>query len=127
MANIHYSRQREMILEILKNRFDHPTADQIYFLLREKLPKVSLGTVYRNLIFLEQEEQVQKIKLDGPDRYDGNVSVHYHFKCTKCQCIIDVPIPVFEKIEDVAIKLTDLNIQGHSIMFYGFCKNCIKY
>ena len=52
MQEKRYSRQRETIYENLKNRYDHPTAMELYMSVRDELPNLSLGTLYRNLSVL---------------------------------------------------------------------------
>ena len=80
-----YSRQRECIRDFLIHRIDHPTAETIYMNVRETFPKISLGTVYRNLSLLSELGEIQKISTGiGPDRFDGNTAPHYHFICQKC-------------------------------------------
>ena len=72
-----YSRQRESIKNFLMTRTDHPTAETIYENLRKEFPKISLGTVYRNLSLLTDIGENQTISTGvGPDRFDGNVSPH---------------------------------------------------
>ena len=82
-----YSRQREMITEIIKGRKDHPTADMIYVSCRNIDPCVSLGTVYRNLKLLTDEGEI--ITLETQDKrlhYDGDTSRHSHFICSFRVC-----------------------------------------
>ena len=77
-----YSRQRELIIGIIKGRKDHPTADMIYNTARELEPNISLGTVYRNLKLLADEGVI--ITLETEDKrlhYDGDISRHSHFIC----------------------------------------------
>lgn len=92
MTNRKHSQQRDAILAYLKASRDHPTADMIYTAIRREYPNISLGTVYRNLVQLEEMGEIQKITMrDQPDRYDGNVTSHYHFICRECGRIYDLP------------------------------------
>ena len=77
------SRQREAIQQCLMGRRDHPTAETVYLSIKDEFPNISLGTVYRNLSLLSDLGEVQKITVSGgPDRFDADVSQHYHFLCT---------------------------------------------
>ena len=77
-----YSKQRELIINSLKNRTDHPTADMLYIDLKKEMPNLGIATVYRNLVELCEEGVIIKIKSkNGPDRYDGNTMPHVHFEC----------------------------------------------
>ena len=85
------SLQREMIKQNLLSRYDHPTADMVYQSIREELPNISLGTVYRNLRFLVDQGDALSLKLgDGREHFDGHVEPHYHFICTKCGDVEDI-------------------------------------
>ena len=71
MKDLKYSRQREAILDNLKSRVDHPTADMLFQSLRKDDPKISLGTVYRNLGLLAELGRINKISAqNGIERYD---------------------------------------------------------
>jgi len=124
---IKYSRQREAIKEMLCSRYDHPTAEQLYSDLKPHYPKLSLGTVYRNLALLVNLGDAVKISTNAEsERYDGNVHNHYHMACTKCGCVTDVKLPVNDALESMAAEATDADIKTHSLIFYGICKNCKK-
>ena len=117
-----YSRQRELISEIIKNRKDHPTADMIYTSCREVEPNISLGTVYRNLKQLTDDNAI--ITLETVDKrlhYDGDVSRHSHFICENCGKIIDLfkPSKAPEELNEIGVKLT-----GEKCIYYGLCNEC---
>ncbi|MBE7083200.1 MAG: transcriptional repressor [Clostridiales bacterium] len=117
-----YSRQRELITEIIKGRSDHPTADMIYSSAREFEPNISLGTVYRNLKLLTDEREI--ITLETEDKrlhYDGDTSRHSHFICSKCGKIIDLfkPTKTPDEIEELGLKVI-----GEKCVYYGQCMDC---
>ncbi len=122
-----HSRQRDAILAMLRSRYDHPTAEQLYTDLKADFPKLSLGTVYRNLSLLESLGEVIKISADGTcDRFDGNVGEHYHFACECCGSVDDVPIPVDFEIDKIAHDAIGAKIKRHSTIFFGICRKCLK-
>ncbi len=84
-----YSRQREAILHNLQNRTDHPSAEAVYQSLRQTLPSISLGTVYRNLNALSGDGLVLRFSVGGKEHFDGNAAPHLHFICTRCGRIDD--------------------------------------
>lgn len=124
MAALKRSRQRECIKEFLKSRHDHPTADMIYTHVREEFPQISLGTVYRNLALLSEIGEIRKISCNGPDRFDANITSHYHFTCSRCGNVEDVYL---EELPDFA-SLYPENFQGIiekvSLDFTGICSAC---
>lgn len=120
------SLQRETIWNFLKDRKDHPTADVIYAHVRESLPHISLGTVYRNLTLLEEMGYVATIDVgDGVAHFDPNSKPHSHFSCTVCGSVMDVPAveidPLWENTSVVPGK-----VQGISILFSGCCNHCLS-
>ena len=118
------SLQREMIKQNLLSRYDHPTADMVYQSIREELPNISLGTVYRNLRFLVDQGDALSLKLgDGREHFDGHVEPHYHFICTKCGDVEDIFMDELNICEEAA-KHCSGEIKGHSTYFYGLCKSC---
>jgi len=118
-----FSHQREIILEILKEARDHPTADIVLNRARKKIPNISFGTVYRNLNQLEESNLITSYNFDGAHHYDGNLSPHHHFYCNKCSTIIDLPIddPI---ISHDLIQKFDLSVEGIELSVYGHCSNC---
>ena len=80
------SRQRDAIVAFLKTRKDHPTADTVYKEIRNSIPNISLGTVYRNLSLLSERGEIMRLVCDGKvDRFDADVSPHCHFICKSCK------------------------------------------
>ncbi len=119
-----YSRQREALLKELYSRCDHPTADAIYLSLREKIPNISLGTVYRNLSRLADSGKIQQLFVDGPDHFDGDIKEHSHFFCKKCATVFDVTIPTAVELEDLIKEEIADSVDKQVIQFYGVCKKC---
>lgn len=122
-----FSRQRECILDDLRNRCDHPTADMVYESVRVEQPNISLGTIYRNLSFLVENGQILKISTGGgPDRFDGCVSPHNHFVCRACGSVIDMDYAPEEDILKKASNQFDGAIEGYNLQFFGKCGNCLS-
>ena len=123
---MNYSRQRESIKEYLMSTKEHPTAEVIYQNVREEFPKISLGTVYRNLTLLVELGEVKKISTgDGTEHYDGDTSAHSHYYCGCCHRIMDVEItPSVDQI--LAVSSTGLGtVEQASLLFTGVCKDCM--
>lgn len=120
-----YSRQRELIKDFLMGRCDHPTADTVYINVRQQLPSISLGTVYRNLTLLADTGEIQRLRLgDGTDHFDADTSPHYHFICSECGCVQDLQMDSIDAILDIARKRFNGQIAGHMTYFYGICGRC---
>lgn len=126
MTGTKYSKSREAIVRFLMTRKDHPTAEVIYKNVKEECPKISLGTVYRNLALLTELGQIQRISCgDGQEHYDGNAGEHPHFVCSKCQKVIDLEMDNLEFLNTLAGKNFRGQIETHKLVFYGKCEECI--
>lgn len=84
------TKQRQIILAAVQSRCDHPNAEQIFRQVRETDPKISLGTVYRNLAILAEEGKILDIRLAGADRFDLTTMPHDHFYCEVCGSVSDI-------------------------------------
>jgi Fur family transcriptional regulator, peroxide stress response regulator len=118
---------RRVVLEVVRGTESHPTAEAVHRLVRRRLPRVSLGTVYRNLRLLVSEGLVQE--LPGPHaRFDGNTSEHHHFTCLGCGRIVDVDGPLTEPHSRVLCRRVaaqgGFSVTHHRIEFYGRCAGC---
>jgi len=118
---------RQVVLEVVRATDAHPTAEGVHGMVRRRLPRVSLGTVYRNLRTLVAAGLVKE--LPGPHaRFDGNVSEHHHFTCTACGRIVDVAGALAETsaraLSARIASLTGLGITHQRIEFYGRCAKC---
>jgi len=119
------TKQREAILELLRNTRSHPTADQIYDDVRVDIPNISKGTVYRNLQVLENDGAITVIGINGArSRYEVKQKGHYHFRCEKCGCVIDLEESADKKIDKKIATRTGFTVSHHQTEFYGLCKNC---
>ena len=119
------TKQRKIILEELCKVTSHPTADEIYDLVRKKLPKISLGTVYRNLEVLSNDGRIQTIRAPGDQkRFDGDITHHHHAVCVRCGCVGDVFNAQNKPVDDTHI-VTTFKILGHTTFFYGICAKCL--
>jgi len=119
--------QRRVILEELRRANDHPGADEIYQRVRKRLPRVSLGTVYRNLDILCELGEVQRLELSSAmKRYDGIPKKHYHIRCICCERVDDAPIAPLNALEDDLYGTTVFEIIGHNLEFTGLCPQCSK-
>lgn len=122
-----YSRQRESIKLYLDLHRTHPTAETVYLDIKKEYPNISLGTVYRNLNLLADTGEILRISSgNGPDRYDGNASPHYHFVCSECGKVLDIEVDTQIQLNADAAKQFGGSITGHVIHFFGLCPECLQ-
>ncbi len=119
------TRQRTVVLEELKKVSCHPTAAELYEFARARMPKISLGTVYRNLELLAQNGVIQKLQISGAeDRFDGNPERHYHVRCVRCGRVDDVHGVPGDLVRADFRTLSGYDIIGHRLEFDGICPAC---
>ena len=122
-----YSSQRDTVLKIVKAAHDHPTADIIYSRVRAELPKISLGTVYRNLaMFLEEGQIISVGTVDGQERYDARTDFHAHLVCRRCRCVTDIePTDEVKTVCEALVRSSGCKPDGISLSYTGLCRNCL--
>jgi Fur family ferric uptake transcriptional regulator len=104
---------------------DHPTAAWVHEQARLELPRIGLGTVYRNLARLAAEGLIREIRGGpGPARFDGNTGRHYHIRCLGCGRVNDLPISVTKHLEEEAAQAMNFLVLGHEVEVHGLCPRC---
>ena len=122
-----YSRQREEVFRILKSTTSHPTAEWVYFQAKRKIPKLSLGTVYRNLNHQYQKGAIRKLCFGTPfEHFDGNTSPHQHFLCKRCGKIYDLFLDLENELVAKARRLKKFKVEKVEVEFQGLCLDCKK-
>ena len=124
MSQTRMTKQRAVILEVLRSVVTHPTADEIYGMVRKKLPRISLGTVYRNLELLTSSGEISRLDRAGAQkRFDGNRMPHQHVRCQVCGKVGDVFTPTDMPAVESA-NAPGFFIQHVEVEFVGVCAAC---
>ena len=118
------TKQRQLILDAVRARCDHPSADQIYLDVRAIDDRISRGTVYRNLNILVRQGEILQVKLPHMDRFECQAEKHYHLLCQGCGAVCDVPLPYHVELDEQATIKTGYTIERHRAVFEGLCPNC---
>lgn len=126
-AGLRLTGPRRVVLEVVRGTESHPTAEAVHRMVRRRLPRVSLGTVYRNLRLLVAEGLVKELP-GAYARFDGNTSEHHHFTCLLCGCIVDVDGLITEPHARALCARVAAQggfaVMHHRIEFYGRCAAC---
>lgn len=122
-----YSRQRERIYRAVNESALHPTANMVYESLKGEMPKLSLGTVYRNLNQLADAGRLKKIPLaDGGCRFDKTTHAHSHIVCERCGCVADVSLPPLNALSDTILSETGYQLRSCDVALSGLCAGCLQ-
>lgn len=124
MRQIRNTRQRQLVLESVRARMDHPSADEIYLDVHRRDARVSRGTVYRNLNILAESGEITHVETPSADRYDLRAEPHYHLYCVSCGAVTDAPLPYRREDDRRVAEETGFHIRGHQTIFEGLCPAC---
>ena len=118
------TRQRRLIREVVSSTDSHPTAQWVYEAVRRSIPRISLGTVYRNLQVLVSEGRLRSWTRGGRTRYDAELAPHDHFHCERCGLLLDLP-----RSSETSSSERRLRAGGHLVAervleFHGLCRRC---
>jgi Fe2+ or Zn2+ uptake regulation protein len=118
------TRQRQLVYEAVASTDAHPSAEWVYERVRRQMPRVSLGTVYRNLQLLVAEGRLKAWTRGRATRYDADVLPHDHFVCRACGLLLDI-----ERAPEAISSEKRLRAGGHQIdnrilEFIGVCRDC---
>ncbi|MDH3777087.1 MAG: transcriptional repressor [Desulfobulbaceae bacterium] len=125
-SNMRLTSQRQVIFEELIKVKSHPTANEVYDMVRKRLPRIGLGTVYRNLNLLAELGIIRRLEVGGEQKlFDGDISPHYHIRCIKCNRVDDIFIKMDRGLEKSAASCCDYKILDHHVQFSGICSKCL--
>ena len=130
MTGVRDTHQRRMTLEVLRSTKCHPTASELFGMLRQRLPRISLATVYRNLELLTRLGAIQKLDAGGGEaRFDADLHPHQHVRCADCGRVADVSLPR-EQASNLGLDLSQLSeVSGYAVLGWrldliGRCPDC---
>ena len=123
-SGLRLTPQRQHVHEVLREKMDHPTADQVFMRTKSKMPEISMATVYNCLSALVQCGMVRQVTLDrGATRYCPNMQDHSHFYCDECGSVFDILQTI--SIEDADIKLPrGFLLKLIETNLHGLCPDC---
>jgi len=124
---IRLTENRRAILEELRARHSHPTAEEVHRRVRARLPRISLATVYRSLDYLERHGLVDTVRdTEGRRRYDAAGDEHCHIQCEVCGRVADVRLTDKNCIELLVEESGGYEVTGHRLSFRGRCPECMR-
>ena len=121
-------KKRAAILDYLRSTTSHPSAETVFTDLKQEIPDLSMGTVYRNLTLFRQQGLASVIAtVRGVERFDANTESHVHFICSNCDAVIDLDdMEVPEALSQLAAKCCGGSVDGCQLSFTGLCQECIN-
>lgn len=117
--------QRRAVLEALSEARGHPSAEDVYLVVKRKNPRVALGTVYQALSVLEEIGVIEsKHWSESPTRYDLNLNPHLDIRCIRCGEVAEVPGVEMGNIEQQIQSNTPYEVTRATMLIEGLCPKC---
>ena len=117
--------QRRAVLEALKEARGHPSAEDVYLIVKKKNPRVALGTVYQALSVLEEIGLVgSKHWSESPTRYDLNLEPHLDIRCVRCGEVAEIPGVELRDLEEHIRLSTPYEVTRTTMVVEGLCPAC---
>ncbi len=114
------------VLETVQAIHTHPTALEVYTLVKQQRPRIGLASVYRILHYLVKKGSILELPGDEGSRYDGHTSRHDHAICRSCGALLDIPVDVVfssQALQEAAHTI-GLTLESHEVRLYGRCASC---
>ena len=116
------TKQRELVLKIVRDDPSHLTAEEVFNLARQQMPTIVRATVYNNLNYLSENGLIRRVRMHGgPDRFDGVLEPHEHLVCDVCGKVSDLSI---KDIEELLARESHIKLTGYELTLHYVCPDC---
>ena len=121
------TRQREVVLGVIRESCEHLTANEVFAFAKAKLPSISFATVYNSLRFLKDAGHIAEIQFgNGASRFDRMTSRHDHAICTKCGLLVDIEMEHPLELVNRAAEMSNFQPEYLEFTLRGICPQCVK-
>ena len=121
------TRQREVVLQVIREEQEHLTANEVFDKAKQLLPSISFATVYNSLRYLKDAGHIAEINFgNGASRFDSMTSRHDHAICTKCGKLVDMEIELPLEIITFAAEFSKFKPESLELTLRGLCPDCNK-
>ena len=122
MSGFRYTPQRQHVYDVLLEKRDHPTAEEVFIRAKRGMPDISMATVYNCLDALVHSGLARQVTVDrGATRFCPNMREHCHYYCAECGTVFDVPLPA--NTPSVP-RPKGFKIDHYEIAVHGICSEC---
>jgi Fur family peroxide stress response transcriptional regulator len=124
-SGFRFTPQRQQVYDVLQQKRDHPTADEVFLRAKRQMPEISHATVYNCLDALVKSGLIRQVALDrGATRFCPNMHEHCHFYCDGCNSVFDVDLPA--QVHAAVALPRGFRAQQFDIAIHGLCADCAK-
>lgn len=119
------TRQREVVLQVIREAEEHLTANEVFDKAKQLLPSISFATVYNSLRYLKDAGHIAEISFgNGASRFDSMTSRHDHALCTKCGKLVDMELDLPVELVKLAAEYSKFKPESLELTLRGLCPNC---
>jgi Fe2+ or Zn2+ uptake regulation protein len=120
------TRQRQVVLDVVRAGDTHPTAAEVFEAARKAMPGISFATVYNSLRYLKEAELVREVASFGssPSRYDSETERHDHAVCSVCGKLVDFDLPGTVELIRSAARASRFKAASVHLTLIGICPDC---
>src|SRR5581483_7369784 len=123
-SGFRFTPQRQRVYDVLTQKRDHPTADEVFLRAKKQMPEISHATVYNCLDALVKCGLVRQVQLQrGATRFCPNMTEHCHYYCDACGTVFDVPLPQGSAMMP---RPKGFKVDHYDIAVHGLCAGCAK-
>ncbi|MFV0416280.1 MAG: Fur family transcriptional regulator [Chthoniobacterales bacterium] len=124
-SGFRFTPQRRVVFDSLLTKRDHPTATEVFMRVKEKMPAISLATVYNCLETLYECGLIRQVHVDRePTRYCPNVKEHAHFVCEECGRIFDIELAEDKSLGSLTLLPQGFTLHLEELNLRGCCAAC---
>jgi Fe2+ or Zn2+ uptake regulation protein len=121
------TKQREVVLQVIRDADSHLTANEVFVNAKQLLPSISFATVYNSLRFLKDAGHIAEIQFgNGASRFDRMTSRHDHAICTRCGKLVDIEMEHPAELVDLAAKYSNFKPESLEFTLRGLCPECAE-
>ena len=119
------TKQREVVLEVIRDSHGHLTANEVFSNAKDKLPSISFATVYNSLRYLKDAGHIAEIQFgNGASRFDRLTSRHDHAICTQCGKLVDIELEHPRELVQMAAAYSNFKPESLEFTLRGVCPDC---
>ena len=127
IQNLGLTKQREVVLQVIRDAHEHLTANEVFSAAKEKLPSISFATVYNSLRYLKEAGHIAEIQFgNGASRFDRGTHRHDHAICTKCGTLVDIEMEHPKELIARAAKYSKFKPESLEFTLRGLCPKCVE-
>src|SRR5262249_45568343 len=126
IQNLGLTKQREVVLQVIRDARGHLTANEVFAASKEILPSISFATVYNSLRYLKDAGHIAEIQFgNGASRFDKCTHRHDHAICTRCGKLVDIEMDLPTELLKKAVKYSKFKPESIEFTLRGLCPECV--